>query len=161
MKLGWQPAGSRHALLVAHRGASDVAPENTMAAVESALHAGVDAIEIDVQRTADGVPVLVHDDTWLRTTGVDEAVRAEVAALTGIALGVAVCIALERVRHEGAVVDSVRDGVVIEVAGHGPGVPTKERDCDEKGASAHRFRIPPTADPGRLHARTGTPAAWS
>ncbi len=75
MTLGWRAAGTRRALLVAHRGASDSAPENTLPAVEAALEAGVDAIEIDVQRTADGVVVLVHDDTWQRTAGLAASVR--------------------------------------------------------------------------------------
>lgn len=69
MSFAWQPTAARSALLVAHRGASGVAPENTLPAIEAALAAGVDAVEVDVQRTADGVLVLAHDDTWMRTTG--------------------------------------------------------------------------------------------
>ncbi len=52
----------------AHRGASAVAPENTMAAFEAALHMGADAIELDVHRSADGVLVVIHDETVSRTT---------------------------------------------------------------------------------------------
>lgn len=76
MNLHWHRTANGAALLVAHRGASDVAPENTMPAIERALDAGVDAIEIDVQRTSDDVLVLVHDTSWRRTTGVDADVRA-------------------------------------------------------------------------------------
>src|SRR2546428_13622015 len=54
--------------VVGHRGAAALAPENTIAAFEAGLRAGVDAIEFDVQRTADGVPVVLHDDTLDRTT---------------------------------------------------------------------------------------------
>jgi glycerophosphoryl diester phosphodiesterase len=54
--------------VVAHRGASDVAPENTLAAFDAAWRAGADAIELDVQLTADGVPVVIHDETLDRTT---------------------------------------------------------------------------------------------
>jgi glycerophosphoryl diester phosphodiesterase len=54
--------------VVAHRGASDVAPENTLAAFDAAWRAGADAIELDVQLTADGVPVVIHDDTVDSTT---------------------------------------------------------------------------------------------
>lgn len=75
MSFAWQTTAARGALLVAHRGASALAPENTLPAIESALAAGVDAVEIDVQRTADGVLVLVHDDTWLRTAATDADVR--------------------------------------------------------------------------------------
>lgn len=75
MTSNWQPAPGRRALLIAHRGAAHVAPENTLPAIESALEAGADVIEVDVQRTNDGVLVLVHDDNWRRTTGTDADVR--------------------------------------------------------------------------------------
>jgi len=54
--------------VTAHRGASGYAPENTLSAVKKALEIGVDRIEIDVQQTADGVVVLLHDKTLDRTT---------------------------------------------------------------------------------------------
>ena len=54
--------------IIAHRGASGHAPENTMAAFELALQQGADAIELDVRLTADGVPVVLHDPTLDRTT---------------------------------------------------------------------------------------------
>src|SRR5207248_1590355 len=44
------------------------APENTLAACSLALALGVDAVEVDVRLTADGVPVLLHDPTLDRTT---------------------------------------------------------------------------------------------
>lgn len=52
----------------AHRGASAVAPENTMPAFIEALNQGADAIECDLQITRDGVPVVIHDDFLHRTT---------------------------------------------------------------------------------------------
>ncbi len=55
-------------IVVAHRGNSSVAPENTLAAVSSAIDAGATSVEIDVQLTADRVPVVIHDDTLDRTT---------------------------------------------------------------------------------------------
>ncbi len=61
-------------LLIAHRGASGSAPENTLAALRRARALGATGAEVDVQRTADGVLVLVHDDTWKRTAGLDRAV---------------------------------------------------------------------------------------
>lgn len=54
--------------VVAHRGYSSVAPENTLAAVESALRSGADYVEVDVASSADGVPVILHDNTLDRTT---------------------------------------------------------------------------------------------
>lgn len=55
-------------LLWAHRGASAVAPENTMAAFRAAEEAGADGIELDVHLSADGVPVVLHDATLERTS---------------------------------------------------------------------------------------------
>jgi glycerophosphoryl diester phosphodiesterase len=54
---------------VAHRGASGLAPENTMEAFREALSFPyVEWIELDVQLSRDGVPVVIHDDTLRRTT---------------------------------------------------------------------------------------------
>ena len=55
-------------LILGHRGASADAPENTMGAFGLALEQGADGIELDVQRSADGVPVVIHDPTLERTT---------------------------------------------------------------------------------------------
>lgn len=55
-------------LVVAHRGNSSVAPQNTLAAFEAAWRAGAGSIEIDVQLTADGQVVVIHDDTLDATT---------------------------------------------------------------------------------------------
>jgi glycerophosphoryl diester phosphodiesterase len=53
---------------IAHRGGPVYAPENTMAAFRHAIEAGVDWLEFDVQRTRDGVLVVIHDETVDRTT---------------------------------------------------------------------------------------------
>ncbi|MGW3287836.1 glycerophosphodiester phosphodiesterase [Streptomyces sp. NPDC001002] len=58
--------------VVAHRGASTLAPENTLAAVDAAAGLGVDWVENDVQRTKDGELVVIHDDGLRRTTDVEE-----------------------------------------------------------------------------------------
>jgi len=55
-------------LVVAHRGNSTVAPQNTLAAFEAAWRAGAHSIEIDIQPTADGQVVVIHDDTVDGTT---------------------------------------------------------------------------------------------
>lgn len=52
----------------AHRGASGYCPENTMVAFERAIQLGATGIETDIQMTADGKLVLIHDDTLDRTT---------------------------------------------------------------------------------------------
>jgi glycerophosphoryl diester phosphodiesterase len=54
----------------AHRGASGDAPENTLSAFRLAEQAAADGLELDVRLTADGVPVILHDDTLDRTTNV-------------------------------------------------------------------------------------------
>lgn len=61
--------GGRYPLLIAHRGAMAEAPENTAAAFDVALTRHVDGIELDVRLTADGVPVVFHDDALFRITG--------------------------------------------------------------------------------------------
>ncbi len=53
---------------VGHRGASAYAPENTLAAFRAAKTKNADYFELDVQQTADGVPVVIHDTTLSRTT---------------------------------------------------------------------------------------------
>lgn len=58
----------RRPLVTSHAACKGHAPENTLAGIEAALRLGADAIEIDVHCTADGVPVLLHDDTVDRTT---------------------------------------------------------------------------------------------
>ncbi len=59
-----------HPVIVAHRGDSYHAPENTLEAARLAWKAGAHAWEIDVQLTRDGVPVVLHDETLTRTTDV-------------------------------------------------------------------------------------------
>ena len=55
--------------LVAHRGYPKRYPENTLEGIAAALKAGAAFVEFDVQVTADGVPVLLHDVSLMRTTG--------------------------------------------------------------------------------------------
>ncbi|MFC9623550.1 glycerophosphodiester phosphodiesterase [Streptomyces sp. NPDC056930] len=59
-------------VVLAHRGASAYAPENTLAAVDKADALGFDWVENDVQFTKDGVLVVVHDTDLKRTTDVEE-----------------------------------------------------------------------------------------
>ncbi|MEV0583743.1 glycerophosphodiester phosphodiesterase family protein [Nonomuraea sp. NPDC050310] len=59
-------------LVVAHRGASAVAPENTLAAFKAAGTAGADMYELDVRTTKDGELVVLHDSTLERTTDAEE-----------------------------------------------------------------------------------------
>ena len=60
--------GNTQVLVVAHRGASGIAPENTLPAIEAAMKAKADYIEIDVQLTRDKAVVVMHDESVDRTT---------------------------------------------------------------------------------------------
>jgi len=58
----------RRVLRIGHRGAAGHDPENTLAAIQKGIALGVDFVEIDLRRTADGVLVVLHDETVNRTT---------------------------------------------------------------------------------------------
>ncbi|MFD8453230.1 glycerophosphodiester phosphodiesterase [Streptomyces coelicoflavus] len=58
--------------VIAHRGSSGMAPENTAAAIDLAVHQRADYVEIDVQRTKDGKLVNFHDCTMERTTNIED-----------------------------------------------------------------------------------------
>ena len=55
--------------IFAHRGNSGEAPENTLSAFEQAISLGADGVELDVQASSDGVPVVIHDEELGRTAG--------------------------------------------------------------------------------------------
>jgi glycerophosphoryl diester phosphodiesterase len=59
---------ARSPLVIAHRGASGLTPENTLAAFKLAIALGADGVEFDVQLTADERPVVIHDRRVNRTT---------------------------------------------------------------------------------------------
>ncbi|HEY2414437.1 MAG TPA: glycerophosphodiester phosphodiesterase family protein [Pirellulaceae bacterium] len=63
---------SSKVLIIAHRGNSSVAPENTLPAFQSALDAKADLIELDYYHAADGVPVVIHDEILDRTTNSED-----------------------------------------------------------------------------------------
>jgi glycerophosphoryl diester phosphodiesterase len=69
--LGWED----HVEISAHRGASLAAPENTLPAFERAIANGATFLELDVQRTADGVLVVAHDADLMRMAGVPLVIR--------------------------------------------------------------------------------------
>ncbi len=78
----------RTPLILGHRGASAYAPENTLSAFNLALAQGADAVELDVTLSADGVPVVIHDDSLDRTTnGHGPVNRVSLAALQQLDAG--------------------------------------------------------------------------
>lgn len=66
-------------LILGHRGASTVAPENTLAAFSRAIRDGADGIEFDVRLSRDQVPVVIHDAT-LKRTGLTDRLVCELTA---------------------------------------------------------------------------------
>ena len=95
-------------LVFAHRGGALLAPENTMPAIDNGLALGADGLEIDVQLSADGIPVVIHDRTLDRTT--DR--TGPVAGLTAVELA-----------RADAGFHFTRDGT-FPFRGQGVGVPT-------------------------------------
>jgi glycerophosphoryl diester phosphodiesterase len=74
--------------VTAHRGSSRRAPENTLSAVRAAIEDGADYAEIDVQETADGVVVVLHDSDLMRMTGVNKKIwEIEYAELKELDVG--------------------------------------------------------------------------
>lgn len=55
-------------LVIAHRGASGIAPENTLSAIKEAMAMGADMIELDIRQTRNGTVVIIHDKTVSRTS---------------------------------------------------------------------------------------------
>lgn len=69
-----------YVLVLGHACAAGEAPANTLAGVRACIAAGVEGMEIDVQLSSDGVPVLMHDDTVDRTTNLSGPVREKTFA---------------------------------------------------------------------------------
>ncbi|WP_245885973.1 glycerophosphodiester phosphodiesterase [Xylanimonas oleitrophica] len=99
-------------VVVAHRGSSSVAPQNTMAAFEAAWRAGAGMIELDVQLSADGEVVVIHDDTVDATTdGTGPVAGHDLAALRALDAGAwfAPAFAGQRVPTLGEVLTFLRE----------------------------------------------------
>lgn len=115
-------------LRLAHRGDWRHAPENSLAALAAALAIpGCDGVEFDVRMSADGVPVLMHDETLERVYGRRERVD-EMAAGKLSELGIAsLADALAIIPHRATInvdLKGLHDRAVVEVlaAGRGPGL---------------------------------------
>jgi glycerophosphoryl diester phosphodiesterase len=115
-------------LRLAHRGDWRHAPENTLAALQAALAVpGCDGVEFDVRVSADGVPVLYHDETLQRVHGRPDRVDA-VSARDLEEIGVpSLADALHAIPHRSTVnvdLKGLHDRTVVEVlaSGRGPGL---------------------------------------
>ncbi|MEM9367742.1 MAG: glycerophosphodiester phosphodiesterase family protein [Planctomycetota bacterium] len=112
------------AAVMAHRGASGEAPENTMAAFQRAIDEGADWIELDVQESADGQVIVMHDSDFMRQARVPLKVwDADQSQLEGIDIGswMDPSFAAERVPRLSEVLELCRDrvGVIIELKYYG------------------------------------------
>ena len=75
-------------MLVGHRGAAGLAPENTIASFAKAIEIGVDAVELDVRASRDGQVVVIHDDALDRTTnGAGKVADLSAAEIRGLDAG--------------------------------------------------------------------------
>lgn len=102
--------------ILAHRGNRVAAPENTLAAFRAVAATGADGVELDVQLSADGAPVVIHDETLDRTTDGAGAVRDHtLAALRALDAGrwFGEAFAGERIPTLAEVLDLFRDGALI------------------------------------------------
>jgi glycerophosphoryl diester phosphodiesterase len=111
-------AASARTRVIAHRGFSGAAPENTIAAVRAAIEIQADMAEIDVTLTADGHIVVIHDETLDRTTNgsgkVSDFSRAELQLLDAGAW-FAPTFAGERIPSLDAVLDEIEDRILLNV----------------------------------------------
>ncbi|MDR7553688.1 MAG: glycerophosphodiester phosphodiesterase family protein [Armatimonadota bacterium] len=98
-------------LVIAHRGASAEAPENTLAAFRLAIDRGADGIELDVRASGDGHLVVIHDATVDRVTGAE----GEIAALTLAALRRLDAGAGQRIPTLAEVLDLARGRLLVDI----------------------------------------------
>jgi glycerophosphoryl diester phosphodiesterase len=133
-------------MVIAHRGASSYAPENTFAAFDLALQMGVRHIELDVQLTSDGHIVVIHDDTVDRTTnGSGLVTNHTLAALRGLDAGswfgakfAGECVPLfdeVLVRYKG------RIHIHTEIKGHSPYLSRRTADLIRKNNMEEQVTI--------------------
>jgi len=107
-------------LVIAHRGDSAIAPENTLPAFASAVRVGADLVELDYHHTADGVPVVLHDPTLDRTTDADELWNTTQVSVVGRTLDQVRALDAGRwkdARYTGVTVPTLNDSIDVIQAG--------------------------------------------
>lgn len=114
----WPDIDARAPLCIAHRGASDHATENTLAAFRLASDMGADMWEIDTQLTSDGVVVISHDDHLLRVFGID----AHISLLTARELANLESVAVPTFSEVAALARELGAGLYIELKAAGTGL---------------------------------------
>ncbi|MBI4576935.1 MAG: hypothetical protein HY722_11795 [Planctomycetes bacterium] len=134
--------GAAPVAVCAHRGDSAHAPENTVAAFELAIRNGADAIEFDVQYTADGQTVVFHDDELDRTTNGRGKVRSSsLEAIRGMDAGgwFSADYAGERVPTLDQALEVMKGRVVPVVEVKGRLRPASERASERAQRKAARY----------------------
>jgi glycerophosphoryl diester phosphodiesterase len=126
--------------IIGHRGAGGVAPENSRAAIERAISAGAQWVEIDVQETADGEVVVIHDSDLMKIAGVDLKVwDATLEEITAVDVGSSFDQKFhdERVPTLREILDLCkgRVGIIIELKSYGHGQMLEQRVIDLVEAS--------------------------
>jgi glycerophosphoryl diester phosphodiesterase len=121
--------------VVAHRGAAGKAPENTIASVRQAIRDGADWVEIDVQESADGEVVVIHDSDFMKLAGVNLKVwNATLEQMRDIDIGswFDPQFAAERVPTLDEVLEEVKGkaGLVIELKYYGHDQQLEQRVVD-------------------------------
>lgn len=109
---------TKQVFVTGHRGASGLAPENTISSMLKAIEAGADFSELDVQETSDGVLILLHDPSLKRTTGLEKNIwEIDYAALKGIDAGAwfAPEFKGEPIPTLSAVIDTVRGKMKLNI----------------------------------------------
>ena len=128
-------------LVICHRGYGAVAPENTLVSFELGLDAGADLIELDYRHSQDGVPVVIHDSTFDRTTNSLEVWgrrRVRVASKTAEKIRALDAGSWFGARFAGVGVPLLTEALDFILAGGG--VPLVEHKSGDAAASAKLLR---------------------
>ncbi len=133
-------------MVIAHRGASSYAPENTLAAFDLAIRMGVNHIELDVHSTGDGHVVVIHDDTVDRTTNGSGLVGShKLAALQVLDAGswFGDKFAEERIPTLGEVLERCKGRVHVhtEIKGHAADLTRRTADSVRRHGMADQVTI--------------------
>jgi glycerophosphoryl diester phosphodiesterase len=119
-------------LVIAHRGASAAAPENSLAAFRLAVEEGADFVELDVQESADGEVLVIHDKDLMKVAGSPVTIwESEAAQVRAVDIGnrVGPQFAGERVPTlaEALAVCKGRSRVIVELKSYGHDQKLEER----------------------------------
>ncbi|MHA1146756.1 MAG: glycerophosphodiester phosphodiesterase [Promethearchaeota archaeon] len=114
----------KEVLLIAHRGASRLAPENTLKAFQKAIDLKADYVEFDVHGTKDGEIVIMHDDDTSRTTGQ----KGKIKEMTLEELKVLDCGEGEKIPTLQELIDIAKGKIGLQLEIKAPGLAPKIAD---------------------------------